>query len=39
MAYTRTARNDHMAEHCRDELCPRLPCQMFKALSSFASHL
>jgi hypothetical protein len=23
--------NDHLAEQCKDELCPRLPCQMFKA--------
>lgn len=22
---------DHLAEHCRDELCPRLPCRMYKA--------
>lgn len=25
------ASNDHMAEHCKDELCPRLPCRMFHA--------
>jgi hypothetical protein len=25
------ATRDHLAEHCRDELCPRLPCRMFKA--------
>lgn len=24
-------RNDHMAETCEDEMCPRLPCQMFHA--------
>jgi hypothetical protein len=23
--------NDHLAEHCRDDLCRRLPCEMFKA--------
>jgi hypothetical protein len=23
--------NDHLAEQCRDELCRRLPCEMFKA--------
>lgn len=23
--------NDHLAEHCHDELCRRLPCEMFKA--------
>jgi hypothetical protein len=22
--------NDHLAEHCKDELCPRLPCRMYK---------
>ncbi len=22
--------NDHLAEHCRDELCPSLPCRMYK---------
>ncbi len=38
MAFTSTARsgatrgsNDHLAEQCEDELCPRLPCRMFKA--------
>jgi hypothetical protein len=24
-------KNDHLAEHCRDDLCPRLPCRMYKA--------
>jgi hypothetical protein len=23
--------NDHLAERCRDDDCPRLPCRMFKA--------
>ena len=23
--------NDHLAEHCRDADCPRLPCRMWKA--------
>lgn len=23
--------NDHMAEQCHDDVCPRLPCRMFKA--------
>jgi hypothetical protein len=38
MAWTRTwtagtarGSNDHMAEHCKDELCHRLPCRMYKA--------
>jgi hypothetical protein len=22
--------NDHLAEQCRDSLCPRLPCRMWK---------
>jgi flagellar biosynthesis/type III secretory pathway protein FliH len=22
--------NDHLAEQCKDELCPRLPCRMWK---------
>ena len=34
MAWTAstTARgtNDHLAEQCEDEGCPRLPCRMFK---------
>ena len=37
MAWTSTTRtgatrgnNDHLAETCEDELCPRLPCRMFK---------
>jgi len=37
MAWTGTTRagatrgsNDHLAETCEDELCPRLPCRMFK---------
>jgi len=25
------ATREHLAEHCRDEGCPRLPCRMFKA--------
>lgn len=28
---TATAAGDHIAEHCRDEYCPRLPCRMYKA--------
>ncbi len=31
---TRTAPGgtaQHMAEQCKDETCPRLPCRMFKA--------
>ncbi len=38
MAWTSTTRtgatrgsNDHLAEQCEDELCPRLPCRMFHA--------
>jgi hypothetical protein len=23
--------NDHLAEYCKDETCPRLPCRMWKA--------
>lgn len=23
--------NDHLAEQCKNEGCPRLPCRMFKA--------
>jgi hypothetical protein len=23
--------NDHLAEFCRDDLCHRLPCRMYKA--------
>lgn len=37
MAFTSTKRtgatrggNDHLAERCEDELCPRLPCRIFK---------
>jgi flagellar biosynthesis/type III secretory pathway protein FliH len=26
-----TGSSDHLAERCEDELCPRLPCRMFKA--------
>lgn len=28
---TATGSNDHLAEHCRDELCHRLPCRLYKA--------
>lgn len=28
---TATGSNDHLAEHCRDELCHRLPCRIYKA--------
>jgi hypothetical protein len=28
---TARGNNDHLAEHCRDDLCRRLPCEMFKA--------
>jgi flagellar biosynthesis/type III secretory pathway protein FliH len=34
MAWTtttsRTGTPEHLAEQCEDELCPRLPCRMFK---------
>lgn len=26
-----TGSNEHLAERCRDDLCPRLPCRLFKA--------
>jgi hypothetical protein len=26
-----TSRDDHLAEHCRDDYCRRLPCVLYKA--------
>jgi len=31
IAGTAHGKNDHIAERCEDEGCPRLPCQMFHA--------
>lgn len=28
---TVTASGQHLAEHCRDDYCMRLPCRMFRA--------
>jgi hypothetical protein len=30
--------NDHYAELCRDDLCPRLPCRMFKDGYQYGYH-
>jgi hypothetical protein len=28
---TQPGTSQHLAEHCRDDWCPRLPCRMWKA--------